>query len=191
MRIRIFFSVLIGTLLLFVWNVISWTALPFHTGSVNSLPAAALDTASIQQIVPYDGVYEYPGRPEENTLENWAQLEEQVRRGPRITLMVYKAGSSNVFDPKTLITDAVIDFLTVVLLLIILAKLQDKSAASIWSTCVIIGAIVGLISDFAQMNWYLFPLDYTVAKVFDHLIAFTLLGLFFGNFTFKNREIVK
>jgi len=189
MRIRIFFSVLIGTILLFVWNAISWTALPFHTGSVNNLPAAALDTANIQQIVPYDGVYEYPGRPEENTLENWAQLEEQVARGPRITLMVYKAGSSKLFDPKTLITDAIIDFLTVVLLLIILANLQDKSTASIWSTCVLIGAIIGLISDFAQMNWYLFPLDYTIAKVFDHLIAFTLLGLFFGSFTFKKQEI--
>lgn len=186
MRVRIILSAILGTLLLFVWNAFSWTLLPFHTGAVNNLPAIVFDTANIQRIMPYDGVYQYPGQPEENTLENWAQLEEQVLRGPRITLMVYKAGSSKLFDPKTLITDAVIDFLAVMLLLVVLEKLQDKSMSSIWSTCVIIGAIIGLVSDFAQMNWYLFPLDYTVAKAFDHLIAFTLLGLFFGAFTFKD-----
>lgn len=188
MNIRIFLSAIFGTIILFAWNVFSWTALPLHTGTVNNLPVLAFDTATLRLIMPEDGVYQYPGAPGENTTASWMLYEKQIQRGPSIPLMVYKAGGSELISRKILITDAIIDLLTVILLLVVLTKLQDKTMSSIWSTCVIIGAIVGLIGDFAQMNWYYFPLDYTVAKVFDHLVAFTLLGLFFGGFTFNLKE---
>lgn len=188
MRIKIFLSVLFGTILLFVWNAFSWTALPLHTGAIQSLPPFVLDTSNMQKVMPSDGVYQYPAYPAENEPAHWEFYEKKLQRGPRITLLVYKAEGSTTLNAKTLLTDLIINFFTVVFLIIILDKQADKSFSSIWSTCVILGAIIGLASHFAQMNWYLFPLDYTVAKAFDHLIAFTLLGLFFGNFTFKTKE---
>lgn len=188
MSVRIFFSVIFGTVILFAWNAVSWMFLPFHTNSLTNLPAAVIDTANIQQIMPYDGVFHYPGLPEDESPQSWKELEAKIQTGPRITLMVYKAGGTTLFDPKTFVISGILNLLTVILELIVLSKLQDKSFSSVWSTCVIIGAIIGLVSDFAQMNWFLFPLDYTVANVFDHLVAFTLLGIFFGVFTFKKVE---
>lgn len=185
MSVRIFFSVIFGTVILFAWNAVSWMFLPFHTNSLTNLPSAVIDTANMQQIMPYDGVFHYPGLPEDESPQSWQELEAKVQTGPRITLMVYKAGGTTLFDPKNFIISGILNLLTVILVLIVLSKLQDKSFSSVWSTCVIIGAIIGLVSDFAQMNWFLFPLDYTVANVFDHLVAFTLLGSFLGVFTFK------
>ncbi|WP_347924322.1 hypothetical protein [Pontimicrobium sp. SW4] len=39
---KVLVSVILGTLLLFLWNVISWMALPFHTKTLKTIPESVI-----------------------------------------------------------------------------------------------------------------------------------------------------
>ena len=97
----ILISAIIGTLTLFIWNAISWMVLPFHSNTLKNIPEQALNTDLLKQNLQQDGVYHYPGLPENNSPEEWEMIKEKVKRGPRITLMVYKSGETSLFSPQS------------------------------------------------------------------------------------------
>lgn len=183
---RIILSITIGTVVLFIWNAISWMALPFHSNTLNNLPDAAFDTELLQENLPKDGVYHYPGIPNDNSTESFKELEMKLKEGPRITLMVVKKGASNLFEPKTFGINLIFNILTVIVTYLILTFIDHKSFKRVFLATMLIGLTVALVSDLPQMNWYMFPLEYTLTNVFDHLISFSLLGILFGRYTFYN-----
>ena len=179
-------TIMIGALILFIWNALSWMVLPFHSNTLKSIPENAFDTAMLQENLIEDGVYHYPGIPNDNSDESFKEMEHKLKAGPRITLMVYKKGETEFFNPKTLILNLVFNLLTVVVLLSIVSQFKNKAINNvIWKTR-LIGLLIGLDSDLPQMNWYMFPVKYTFVNIMDHLVSFLLLGLLFGLFTFKN-----
>ena len=64
---RAIISVAIGTIVLFIWGMVSWMVLPFHGNSLNAIPDGALDTQEMKNLMPESGVYHFPGMPEDNT----------------------------------------------------------------------------------------------------------------------------
>ncbi|MEL6252066.1 MAG: hypothetical protein AAFR87_08655, partial [Bacteroidota bacterium] len=114
-------------------------------------------------------------------------IKEHLSKGPRITLMVYKSGSSELFDPTTFLTNLFFNLLSVAILILLTDRLTDKSFRNILSSLLLIGLLIGLMSDLPQMNWYMFPLSYTLVNVFDHIISLGLLSLLFSYYTFKEQ----
>lgn len=178
-------SVFCGTLILFIWNAISWMALPFHGNSLKNIPESAIDTEVLKEKMSEDGVYHFPGLPKEGGYQHLNSIQEQLEKGPRITLMVYKQGPTELFKPKTFIINLFFNFVSVALLLIIVERLKNKSFKKILSTLLLIALLIGFMSDFPQMNWYMFPFTYSIIEVLDHLISIGLLSLLFYFYTFK------
>ena len=168
--IRFFITAMLGALLFFIWNAISWMGLPFHGNSLQTLPESFITSATSN--MP-SGIYHYPGFDTPN-------MAEKVAQGPRVPFMVYISGSTSLFDPMSFLTNFLYNLITAVFLLIILMKQQVKSTGAMFSTAILIGLIISFASDFPQMNWYMFPFDYTLINVFDHLIGFGLVGLLFS-----------
>ena len=178
-------TIIVGTIILFAWGILSWVILPFHANALNNIPEGAIDTKQLQDLLPHDGVYHYPGLPDNNKPEKWKELERKLSNGPRITLMVYKKGSTEYFDTKSFLLNLLYNFLTVVLLLVITSKVTRKSISNILLISLLIGLLIGFAVDMPEMNWYLFPMGYTLVTIFDHIFSMLLLGLFFGLYTFK------
>lgn len=185
---RITISILIGTLILFIWNAISWMVLPFHSNTLINIPETAFDKKLLQESLPDDGVYHYPGIPEDSSVEGMTELENKLKEGPRITLMVYKKGETGFFNPKSFALNLLFNLLTVSILLTIVRQFQDKSIKNVLKNSILIGIMIGLVSDLPQMNWYMFPAKYTLTYVFDHITSFLFLGLLFGLYTFKTQD---
>ena len=181
-------SVILGGLILFTWNAVSWMALPFHANSLKSIPDAALDTQELQSYMPEDGVYHYPGLAGEANNKSLAEIEDQLKKGPRISLMVYKTGATKLFDPNTFLLNLFFNLLSVGILLLIIDRLAEKSFRNIFTSLLLIGLLIGLMSDFPQMNWYMFPVSYTLINVFDHIMALGFLALLFSFYTFKTNS---
>jgi MFS-type transporter involved in bile tolerance (Atg22 family) len=178
-------TIAIGALILFIWNALSWMVLPFHSNTLNNIPETSIDSQLLQENLPKDGVYHYPGLPESQSTESMQAIEAKLKEGPRITLMVFKKGGTELFEAKTFAVSLLLNFLTVLVLLTIVNRMEDKSKKSVLFTTILIGLTIGLVSEFPQMNWYMFPLDYTIVNVTDHIISFFLVGLLFSFYTFK------
>ncbi len=183
---KLIISTLLGGILLFIWNAVSWMALPFHSGSLNTIPDEAMDVANLQNTLSQDGVYHYPGLPGTND-QTMTDIEKKLSEGPRITLMVYKSGPTEFFDPTMFLKSFLINLITAFLLVFILSKTNVIGWNNILMISVGIGVLIGIVTDVALMNWYMFPLSYTLINVLDHVIAFLLLGLLFGKYTFKTK----
>lgn len=178
-------TLVLGTLILFIWNAVSWMALPFHSNALHTIPDSAIESETLKSVLQTDGIYHYPGFPEGESTESLEAIEQKLNEGPRITFMAYKAGSTELFDPKNFILNLLFNFLTVLLLLFLIEKQTDKTVKQVLISTLAIGLLIGFASDFPQMNWFMFPLEYTLPNVLDYLIAFTLIGLLFGMYTFK------
>ena len=89
-------SLIAGTLILFVWSALSWMVLPFHSNTLNSIPDNAINAELLKEHLTKDGVYHYPGFPEEKTPQALKEMEKRIETGPRITLMVYWCGKNSV-----------------------------------------------------------------------------------------------
>ena len=177
MNKKIILTIVLGTLALFIWNAISWMALPFHTNTLNEMPVEAMDLEVLKNGLPKDGIYHYPGPPETGTAEEMAEIESKLEAGPRITFMMVKRGPTVFFDPASFIKSLLINLLTCMAFIYVLRKIGIKSISQVLTVSVVVALIVSLASDIQLMNWYLFPTDYTMANVVDHVVAFTLMGL--------------
>lgn len=178
-------SIVLGGIILFVWNAISWMALPLHSNSMNNIPEAAISTDDLTTHLQEDGVYHYPGLPTGDASMNTKAIEEKLAKGPRITMMVYKSGPSALFDPGSFFLSFVFNIVVAVFLFIVISKLSKKSASNIFSVSVFLALLVSFTTDMPLMAWYMFPLNYTLANIFDHIIGFGLVGMLYGYYSFK------
>ena len=182
---RTVLTVIFGTLILFIWNAVSWMALPFHEQSMQSIPDKALNTKKLKKHMPEDGVYHYPGLPENESQEAYTEIEEKLGEGPRIMMMVYKSGSTSFFNPMNFVWNLIFNLVTVILLMGIVKRLGNHSTRNILWTTIAVGLIICLMSDLPTMNWFMFPLDYTLANILDYMVMMTLLGLLFAKYTYR------
>lgn len=183
-NIKYITSVLISTIILFLWNAMSWMVLPFRTDNLINIPDNAFQQDSLKKHITIDGVYHYPGIPD-NSAESINTINEKLNSGPRITMMVYKSGPTELFSPIILLYSFVFNLLTAFLSIYILTKLTAKNKLSIIVTSVIIGLIICVAEILPTATWYLFPLDYIIIEIFDTILAFALTGIFFSLYTFK------
>ncbi|MEN8789878.1 MAG: hypothetical protein ABF295_10215 [Flavobacteriaceae bacterium] len=182
---RTVITVIAGSLILLIWNALSWMVLPFHEQSMSSIPESAIKADQLKEQLTEDGVYHYPGMPEENTEAAMSEVENKLAQGPRITLMVYKAGGTPFMDPINFLWDFIFGAIVVILIIGIINKFADKSMKNIVFTTITIGLVVGFMTDLPLMNWFMFPLDYTMANLLDYIVSLGLLGIFMGSYTFK------
>ncbi len=182
-------SLIIGTLILFIWNALSWMVLPFHSNTLNSIPDNAINAELLKEHLLKDGVYHYPGFPEENTPQALKEMENRIETGPRITLMVYKRGKTELFSMLSFLGSFVINFVTVLLLYSLIQVSRVQTTKTILLMSLFVALIIGFASDLAQMNWYLFPLGYTILNMVDHLIPFLLIGILLSKYSFKVKTV--
>ncbi|SHG71165.1 hypothetical protein [Flagellimonas flava] len=179
-------TLVLGTFLLFIWNAVSWMVLPFHSQTLNSLPENVLDVEALKQSDLKSGVYHYPGFPDSQSPKAMATMEQLLQSQPRIPFMVVKKEPTLLFDPVQFFWSLMINLVTVTLAYFLIKKLSPKNPKSIFLYALALGGIVALISDLSLMNWYFFPLDYTLVNLMDRIVSFGLLGVLFGIYTFKN-----
>lgn len=166
---RFFLATMVAAFALFVWNAISWMALPFHSGMLNTLPEPVAETIKSTQGLNDTGLYHYPGLDDPD-------MFEKVEKGPRIPLMVYVAEGSDAFDPLSFAKSLFFNLVSAGLLLLVLSRLADQSLRNVMVTSLIMGLLVGFMSDLPQTSWFLLPFEYAITNMVDHLVGFALAG---------------
>jgi hypothetical protein len=116
-------------------------------------------------------------------------MEKGIETGPRITLMVFKRGKTELFSMLSFLGSVAFNFVTVLLLYFLIQISRVQTTKSILLMTLFVALIISFASDLAQMNWYLFPLDYTILNILDHLIPFLLIGLLFCKYSFKVKTV--
>jgi len=173
---KLIIPVITATFALFVWNAISWMALPFHDQSLKTLPDQVVKFTELSSTKLEEGVYHYPGLPEGNTAESIQALQDKLATGPRIPLMVYEPGSSTLFNPADFLVSLLLNLMTVTALLILLGSIKVHGLRHVIAICALAGVLIATMSDLSLMNWYRLPWSFVWPGIADHVVGLVLAG---------------
>ncbi len=176
-RVKLGIWILLGSMILFIWNAISWTILPWHGNTLNTIPEGTISFDEIQK-VEGDGVYHYPGLPTSGSNEELKEIQKKLGDGQRVTLMVYRSDPTSLFEPMKYANSLILNIVISTLIVWVLAITRTNSQQT-FRVCLASGILIALSSDIGQMIWYQFPLDYTLVSATDKVVSFGLLGFFF------------
>lgn len=173
-------TIITGTVILSIWNAISWMVLPYHGEMLNTIPDSTIEKILGDGLPSGTNMYHYPGLSDPN-------LTSKLENGPRIPFLMYVAEGSSVYDPATFLKSIAFNLLCTIILFLILAKLKNLRLKNVLLTSFLCGLLVAFASDFPQTVWYMFPNEYAIVNMIDHLVRFVCAGLIIYFFQFKRQ----
>lgn len=165
-----------GAVVLFIWSLLSWMVLPFHSQTLNPVPETAIEVQTMKDQMPDAGVYHYPGLPGGTAANSWENLSRRMREEPVITLMVFLPDGTDLLPVENFIFGLILNLAAAGLAVFLLGLTPIRNY---WNKVV----FVGLLGTFAVLSaslpeylWFGYPADFVVAAVFDVIVGWSLAG---------------
>lgn len=174
---RVIVGAILGTVVLYVWGMVSWMVLPWHNATMQPVPDEKNLVAQIEHKMPGAGLYYFPDWPEDQSEQAMAAFNRRHERGP--VGFIIKAAGGPVMAPSVMATGALIDLIAAMIAawLLWLARGSLPTYAHRVGFLLLMGLFVGVVADATYWNWMHFPADYSVVMIADRGVAFLLAGL--------------
>ncbi len=177
---RIVIATVVGGLVLFMWNAVSWMVLGLHDDAMSGFGDEAAVLPMLKSAAPEAGAYFFPAPPDtmDPASDAWKAFEAQHEAGPVGLMFIHPDGRS-VMPPSTF----VIGFVTCVLGALIAAVLLWFAAPQLPGYVgravfvASLGVLIALMADLTYMNWLYFTMEHTIVMVIDQLAGWILAGL--------------
>lgn len=173
--VRVIAAGFIGAVIVFIWGALSWMALDLWGDDIRDLPGDGALERMINEQVPENGAYYFPGMPSMDdpaAVEAW---EVRHQEGPIGMVMIQKEGA-DPYSLKSMLGGFLISLLSALLISGVLG--YAGSIGSSYGGRVAIGIVFALFavaSTYAmQWNWFWWPNDYAIALSADVLIGWII-----------------
>jgi hypothetical protein len=157
---------LLGGILLFFWNFISWTFIPWHTATMKRFTDEGAAVAALRANAPGSAVYVYP--TEDAT-------PEQVASGPTVFLSYSAASSGSMTQP--LIFSFLQQLIAAGLVTALLLRTRGLTYWGRVGFVTLAGFTAGIVCFLPPWIWFKFAADYTMVMLADVTLSGFLLGL--------------
>lgn len=161
---------LAGGLIAFVWSIVSWTAIPWHFDVLNAVPNET-EVAQTLKNISNEGVYVIPN-PHNPNME---EFHKNMTAGPYAYMMVIPNGKTPNM-PVMMGTGFVMHLLIALMLTWALTKTSGLGFMGKVSFVVIAVSTGTIYAHVAYLNWWFFPLDYTLIYLVDVIVGWSLAG---------------
>lgn len=150
----------VGTLVLFVWQLLSNTVIPWHAATWH--PFAADTTAAVVRAfrmqAPTNGVYTNPHG-----------------------MVVMMSATPDYVDQTTLIgkmlgRQAAIDLFAAAILCFLAARVREQQPTAVAAVAAFGALATSVVGELGNWNWYGFSIPWALVNIVDTTIAFSLAG---------------
>jgi hypothetical protein len=184
---RVLAGALVGAVVSFVFNFVSWQVLELHNKSFNRIPDESELTEKLVERGMRASVYLVPpppipiGDPQGDEVQKNADAREQfgerLRQGPIYTVF-YQPDGRELMSPQTLGRGFGIEFFCGLCLAIVLRLTAPSCQRYLGRVGVVmmIALFAAAASHVALWNWMGFPREWTIAMARDIVIGWTLAG---------------
>ena len=168
------FGILVGGLILFFWQFISWGAMGIHADMQQHTPKQ-------EEILKYlgdnleEGFYLLPVSPPGSSSEQMQKLKEGNNGKPWAQIYYHKA--MNTAMGINLLKGIIVDLLAVFLLVFILQKMGNASLQTIFLTSISVGLIGFLSVTYVNSIWFGTKI---LADLLDAILSWSLIGIWLG-----------
>lgn len=175
---KLFIAALVGGIIIFIWQTLSWTVLNLHHAGQEYTPKQDSIMAFLGTQFSESGSYLMPRDPDGVSS---AEMEKNMaaRAGkPWAQIQYHK--EMNINMGMNIVRGLLTDIVMVALLCWILMKLTDSGFGKVLMACLITGIIVFLNSPYTVHIWY--PKADLNAHLMDAVISWGLCGLWLGKY---------
>lgn len=173
--LRLVIAGVMGGIVMFVWSAIAHIATPL--GAVGLKPLASDAPVAPMQAATGDkgGLYFFPNRRGPDgplTEQQYARKLESAPQG----IIAYQPSGSPMMAPSQLIGEFALEIVEALVLAFLLRNIVMHTIPGRTAYAAVVGLIVVITTNGSYMNWYGFPLDYTLAQAFMQWVGFVLAG---------------
>jgi hypothetical protein len=167
---------LVGGILIFIWQTLSWTVLRMHQASQEYTPQQDSIMAFLNTQFSGDGSYLLPNDPKGTSMDEMSKHMATRVGKPWMQIQYHKVQNTQM--GLSILKGLITDILCVALLCWILLKMRDLGFGKIFMACLITGIIVFLNSPLTIHIWY--PKADLGAHFTDAVVSWGLCGLWLG-----------
>lgn len=169
---------LVGAVLLFSWQSLSWTALHIHDDAYLYSSNQDSILASLSRQLPAEGQYVIPRLPPDASSEAMEKMGEQMKGKPW-AVVTYHAAYKNDMT-SSLIRGFLIGLVCVIIVCGVIEKLSNKSFTHIFSTVISFAIICFLYVWYHQHNWFDIPWTVLKGEMIDLFAGWGLCAAWLG-----------
>lgn len=176
---RTLIGAIVGGLLIFIWQFLSFALLDLHRPAQNYTPNQDVILQTLAANLEKEGGYILPNLPSGASQDDHTKLMEQANGKPWASIQYHKSHKASV---SAMVMNMVRGFLSnvimVILLLFILNKINLKSFGTMFASCLAVGLITFINQPYTGNIWYEF-FDIW-AYLIDSLVSWGLCGIWLG-----------
>ena len=175
---------LIGAILLFAWQFLSWAALGLHDKEYKYSPNQDQVVSAISSALKEDGQYMMPTVAPGATTEQKEKLMTDMEGKPFVMLN-YKA--TYHFDmTMSMIRAFLVDLVIVVLAIYVLSGRANLTMGTAWAISLAFGFIAWLWYPYTQNIWFQTATEVIAGALMDWFVVYSILGLWLGFWLRRN-----
>jgi hypothetical protein len=167
---------LVGGILIFIWQTLSWAMLNLHHASQEYTPKQDSIMSYLNSQFSGDGDYLMPSYPAGTSREEMEKTMDQNKGKPWAQIQYHKALDVNM--GSNIIRGLIVDIIMVALLCWILMKISVRKFSTIFIACLLTGIIVFINSPYTIHIWY--PKADIMIHLADALVSWGLCGIWLG-----------
>jgi hypothetical protein len=173
---RILLAGVLGGLALFMWGGLAHMVLGLGEVGIQYLPQQQRMMDALKTATSQSGMYFFPQRDQGGNVP-------AVQAGGPWGILIYHSSGASGMRPGQLVNECILNIVVALFaafLLSLAAGLNSYPKRVGFVT--LLGATVAIMTNLEYLNWYEFPLNYTLAQILEVVIGFLIVGLIAGAF---------
>lgn len=167
---------LVGTILVFGWQTLSWTMLNLHAKEYQQAPNEDSIISYLSSQFSNDGQYMIPGSDGNASQEEMEKIQEKMKGKPWAVVSYHKSYDTDMMS--NIIRGFLSTLVAVFFVCWILMKDTKSSFFSTFASSILIGVVGYLFIPYSGMIWFETP--GAVTLLIDVLVAWGLCGVWLG-----------
>lgn len=171
---------LVGAIILFAWQALSWMLLPLHDGFAKYTPAQEEIMTTLSNSLTEDGQYMLKRAPDGSSMDEMEAVGKSMDGKPWALVMYKKSYEFGMARP--MIRGFLIDFFLVFTLIYMLTRAGNPTNIRYIAGSVAAGLFAWMAGSYMAHNWFQIPFDIALADFVDQIVGFGLCGIWLGWF---------
>ncbi len=173
---KIIIGGIVGGILIFIWQSLSWMALDLHRPSQQYTAKQDTIMAALNAHLTETGGYLLPTIPKGASMEEWEKSDAKAKGKPWAQISYHKSFEMNM--GKSMAMNIAGDILAAMLLCWIVTMFKAPAFGNVFATSLAVGVLAFLFEPFTTHAWY--PIIDIAIYFVDALAAWGLAGIWFG-----------
>ena len=174
----------IGAILLFAWQFLSWAALGLHDKEFKYSANQDQILSAISSALKEDGQYMLPTVAPNATAAEKEKLMTDMQGKPYVMLNYRSSYKFDMVMP--MIRAFLVDLVIVLLAIYVLSGRVNLTTGTAWMVSLAIGFIAWLWYPYTQHIWFQSAIEVITGALMDWFVVFSLLGLWLGFWLRRN-----